>query len=196
MTPDMPVDHVERDLKLCEKLISSIYDKEREIKFPFDKMDEIESPSTKLDTYVVYLRQVHGYCFFSGVKCDDERALAAKCSPQYLRQHPSVERALFDTSPLYGSAKQFETNYVQAAEKIIKEGPTVEELVDPLEDEFLKSMKEEYCFNKTKEVQEGRKYSCKLCQKAFKSPDFVVKHIKNKHDDRLNEKFNYVYFRG
>jgi hypothetical protein len=65
-----------------------------------------------------------------------------------------------------------------------------------LEDEFLKSMKEEYCFNKTKEVQEGRKYSCKLCQKAFKSPDFVVKHIKNKHDDRLNEKFNYVYFRG
>ena len=23
-----------------------------------------------------------------------------------------------------------------------------------------------------------------------------MKHIKNKHDDRLNEKFNYVYFRG
>ena len=55
-------------------------------------------------------------------------------------------------------------------------------------------MKEEYCINKTKEVLEGRKYSCKLCHKAFKSPEFVMKHIKNKHEDRLNEKFNYSYF--
>ena len=78
---------------------------------------------------------------------------------------------------------------------MIETGPA-EKLEDPLEDEFLKQMKEEYCFNKTREVQEGRKYSCKLCNKAFKSPEFVVKHIKNKHDDRLNEKFNYVYFRG
>lgn len=99
---------------------------------------------------------------------------------------------------MYGSAKQFETNYVQAVGKMIEEGlkEPKEEMVDPLEDEFLKSMKEEYCFNKTKEVQEGRKYSCKLCQKAFKTPEFVRKHIMNKHDDRLNEKFNHVYFRG
>lgn len=94
---------------------------------------------------------MHAYCFYSGVRCDDERALAAKCSPQFLRAPPSVERELFETSPLYASAKQFETNYLQAAEKIIGAGPA-EKLVDPLEDEFLKSMKEEYCFNKTREV--------------------------------------------
>ena len=55
-------------------------------------------------------------------------------------------------------------------------------------------MKEEYCFNKTREVQEGRKYSCKLCNKAFKSPEFVVKHIKNKHVDRL-QRHNDSYFK-
>jgi hypothetical protein len=139
------------------------------------------------------MRQVHAYCFFSGVRCEDERTLAAKCSPQFLRTQPMVERLIFDSSPIYASAKQFENNYLQAAEKVLEAGPA-EKPVDPLEDEFLKSMKDEYCFNKTKEVLEGRKYSCKLCHKAFKSPEFVMKHIKNKHEDRLNEKFNYSYF--
>ena len=106
---------------------------------------------------------------------------------------PSVDRLIFDSSPIYASAKQFETNYLDAAEKILEAGPA-EKPADPLEDEYLKSMKDEYCFNKTKEVLEGRKYSCKLCHKAFKSPEFVMKHIKNKHEDRLNEKFNYSYF--
>ncbi len=46
-------------------------------------------------------------------------------------------------------------------------------------------MKNQYCLNKTKEVVEGKKYVCKVCEKAFKSPDFVIKHIKNKHEDKL-----------
>ena len=106
VTPDLPVDHVQRDYDLCKKLIQDEYNKEKDIEFPFGNLESnVESLSTRLDTLLVYLRQVHGYCFYSGVKCDDERALAAKCSPQYLRQPPSVERELFDTSPLYGSAK-------------------------------------------------------------------------------------------
>ena len=159
----MPLDHAARDFELCKRLIQDVFDKEKEIEFPFDKLESaVETLDAKLDTVLLYLRQVHGYCFYSGVKCDDERALAAKCSPQFLRAPPSVARELFDSSPMYGSAKLFETNYVQAAEKVLEAGPG-EKLADPLEDEFLNSMKEEYCFNKTREVQEGRKYSCKLC---------------------------------
>lgn len=46
-------------------------------------------------------------------------------------------------------------------------------------------MKTQYCLNKTKEVTEGKKYTCTICDKAFRSTEFVVKHIKNKHDERL-----------
>ena len=194
VTPDLPVDHLDRDYELCKRLISEVFDQEIEIEFPIAQLESaVASPETRLDTLLLYMRQVHAYCFFSGVRCEDERTLAAKCSPQFLRTQPMVERLIFDSSPIYASAKQFENNYLQAAEKVLEAGPA-EKPVDPLEDEFLKSMKDEYCFNKTKEVLEGRKYSCKLCHKAFKSPEFVMKHIKNKHEDRLNEKFNYSYF--
>ena len=55
-------------------------------------------------------------------------------------------------------------------------------------------MKNQYCLNKTKEVVEGKKYVCKVCEKAFKSMDFVVKHIKNKHEDRIVQ-LNYDFFK-
>ncbi len=31
---------------------------------------------------------------------------------------------------------------------------------------------------------------CELCEKRFKSPEFVQKHIFNKHGEELDKKFN------
>jgi len=66
--------------------------------------------------------------------------------------------------------------------------------VDPQEDELLVETKNIYCLDKTREVVEGKKYVCEICEKAFKSTDFVVKHIKNKHEDRL-VRHNYSFFK-
>lgn len=108
-----------------------------QVEFPFDRLQTaVDTLDARLDTLLVYLRKVHGYCFYSGIKCENERELAPKCSPMHLRQPPSVNRDLFDNSPLYGSAKLFETNYLDAANKILKKGPA-DALVDPLEDVFL-----------------------------------------------------------
>ena len=54
-------------------------------------------------------------------------------------------------------------------------------------------MKQHYAQSKTVEMQTN-KYKCKLCDKMFKGPEFVHKHIFNKHEDALNEKFNKVRF--
>ena len=35
---------------------------------------------------------------------------------------------------------------------------------------------------------------CKICDKNFKAPEFVLKHIKNRHAADLKEKFNIKYF--
>jgi len=57
-------------------------------------------------------------------------------------------------------------------------------------------MKNQYCIDKCREVVEGKKYVCMVCEKAFRTIDFVVKHVKNKHDDRLIARFNYSYFKN
>lgn len=44
-------------------------------------------------------------------------------------------------------------------------------------------------------MKTGKAYSCKICEKFFKDADFVFKHIKNKHADVLNEKFNFEHFK-
>ena len=51
-------------------------------------------------------------------------------------------------------------------------------------------MKLEYAKKKTIEVESGNKYQCELCSKMFKGPEFVHKHIFNKHITLLEEKFN------
>ena len=42
-------------------------------------------------------------------------------------------------------------------------------------------MKLEYARKKTSEVEINNKYKCDLCSKMFKGPEFVHKHIFNKH---------------
>lgn len=40
----MALDHVPRDLDLCKRLIKEIFDVEKEIEFPFEKLEaEVES---------------------------------------------------------------------------------------------------------------------------------------------------------
>lgn len=43
-------------------------------------------------------------------------------------------------------------------------------------------------------MNKGQIYKCDLCDKRFKSPEFVHKHIFNKHKDKLDEKFNSARF--
>ena len=63
VTPEMPLDHVPRDISLCKRLIE-VFDAEKDIQFPFDKFDTVvESEDAKLGTLLLYLRQVHGYGF-------------------------------------------------------------------------------------------------------------------------------------
>ena len=63
----------------------------------------------------------------------------------------SLDRTEFETSPLFASARKFELEYLDAAEKILAKGPE-EKLQDPQDDEILVEMKNIYCINKTREV--------------------------------------------
>jgi len=97
ITPELPDDSTERDLDICKRLISEVYDPEKEIPpTVYEKLDEYAnrflSKAQHLDLLLLYLRRVHGYCFYCGEEYDDERMLAAKCGPQHLRNAKKVPR--------------------------------------------------------------------------------------------------------
>ena len=48
---------------------------------------------------------------------------------------------------------------------------------------------EDYLRYKCKEIEHGSKYSCEICKKPFRGEDFVIKHIRNKHEDVVNETY-------
>lgn len=70
----------------------------------------------------------------------------------------------------------------------------MKELFNPENDPVLINMKQEYAEKKTSEVTKGSIYKCDICDKRFKSSDFVHKHIFNKHEQNLDEKFNKIRF--
>ena len=55
-------------------------------------------------------------------------------------------------------------------------------------------MKQEYAEKKTQMIQQNSVYQCMVCDKKFKTTEFVQKHIANKHADTLDAKFNKFRF--
>jgi len=139
ITPELPDDSAERDLKKCEKLITEVLDVEKEI--PATIQDQITEYANRylnktqhLDLLLLYLRKVHSYCFYCGEEYDDERTLAAKCGPAHLRNSSKITRFMLDT-PNWQTSKQFEDKYLRAADERIAKGP--KEIVSPNDDPVL-----------------------------------------------------------
>lgn len=118
--------------------------------------------------------------------------LAAKCGPQHIRSAKKVTRFDIDNVNVYSGSKSFEDKYVKQANEKLSKGPR--ESVPPEEDKLLIEMKTKYAEKKTAEVTKGSIYQCVMCEKRFKTPDFVQKHIFNKHEGELDEKFNKLRF--
>lgn len=55
-------------------------------------------------------------------------------------------------------------------------------------------MKQQYAEKKCSEVSKSQVYKCDICDKRFKTPEFVHKHTFNKHKEKLDEKFNKIRF--
>ena len=86
----------------------------------------------------------------------------------------------------WGGSITFLQKYVSLALKRIKKGP--QKLVDPKQ-EYIDNDIEDFLRYKCKEVVPGEEYSCGICGKKFKSEEYVIKHINNKHQDHVDETY-------
>lgn len=87
VTPYLFEERVAEDLENSKTLIQ-IYDRERSIEGNtlFDNR-ESRSKEFQLDLQILYLRRVHGFCYYCLEEYEDERMLATRCDNIHLRHH-------------------------------------------------------------------------------------------------------------
>ena len=108
------------------------------------------SKEKQLDVLLLYLRRVHFYCFYSGEENEDERMLACKCAPVYLRNAKTVSESEYEEAVQNSyEIKNFEEKYLEYAKQRLEKGPQV--LENPENDTTLVEMKEKYAEKKIHE---------------------------------------------
>ncbi|CAF3294780.1 unnamed protein product [Rotaria sp. Silwood2] len=150
---------------------------------------EIDKELTKvLDRLILYLRVVHSVDYYNGTEYPQEDSMPNRCGVIHVRGAPLSS---ITHSELANFMQQFETRlktYIDFHEKL-----NVDEalkLGTKNEDNEIEKFINANCQEIGKD-----KWSCPLSGKKFKGPEFVRKHILNKHQDKIDEvKKEVIYF--
>eukprot|EP01015_Nassula_variabilis_P037649 TRINITY_DN999_c0_g1_i3.p1 TRINITY_DN999_c0_g1~~TRINITY_DN999_c0_g1_i3.p1 ORF type:complete len:679 (-),score=87.66 TRINITY_DN999_c0_g1_i3:160-2196(-) len=169
----------DEDLKLSRELISTL-DKEKDITInPLlsSYFHEKHPVAQQFDLQILYLRKVHSYCYYSASEYLDERMLTAKCGPIILRhKHITEETKLPDIPDWHRRMKDSIQKRIQESQKIQDEQTEIEEINKKIEEAFSQKIE-----------QIDEKFKCPYCEKYFAGAEFVLKHIRNKHENEFSD---------
>ena len=136
--------------------------------------------SKVLDRLILYLRVVHSIDYYNGAEYAQEDCMPNRCGVIHVRG-----------SPLSAITEIELTNFMQQFETRLKPFVDFHEKLDEEEAVKLGAKNEETEVEKfiSANCQEvgKEKWSCPLSGKKFKGPEFVRKHILNKHQDKIDE---------
>ena len=216
VTPPLFDERLNEDLIGSYKIVN-ILDEYRQILdnplkniFEIDKIAimEKEEKIRILNLNILYLRKVHGFCYYCLKGYKDERNLNKKCDYLHLRHYIQLgKRENMDnidinniniTQEELNSAKEFDKYFSQKLNEILNDQEKINEyiLLRPkylMEDKFAQDKIKEKEIAYIKEHSENTEKEvcqCKICKKKFKAFNFIITHIKNKHSGELNEYTN------
>lgn len=118
ITPPLVVGRELVDLELSRKLIK-LLDEEKGIA-DNELLQMNNEGTTQLDLQILYLRKIHALCYYSADEYDDERMLAAKCGPVYLRSSVRIPEDRLSENP---GTKIFQEHVDSYVEKRMAKGP-------------------------------------------------------------------------
>lgn len=157
----------------------------------------------QLDHFILYLRQVHFCDFYSGKICFSARELYETCGMCTVRlsfgdnDDTSAEEegsgdfsgagdvvALSDLPAYLKLQPADELSFNRRVSTILQFHFSL--LMSPLDfnHPVLSEIWAVFCKSKTIAV-EAEKFRCGICRKLFKAPEYVYKHLKNKHPEEL-----------
>ena len=158
-----------------------------------------------LNLNILYLRKIHGFCYYCLKGYKDERNLCKKGDFLHLRHYVQLGKrenvanidinSINITEEELNSAKEFDKYFSNKLNEILNDQEKINEyiLLRPkylIDDKIAldKLNEEENNFIKSKsENIEKEIYKCKICEKKFKAFNFIITHIKNKHNGDLIE---------
>jgi len=125
---------------------------------------------------VLYLRRVHHFCFYAAAWCEDEWDLRKRCGTAVLRDGLGGAGMAAAEGEW---AKAHDERLQHFFESARLERPRVPEIEG---DEQLASKAAALCQEKTCQITEG-KFRCLECDKNFKGPEYVHKHLRKVHTE-------------
>jgi len=128
--------------------------------------DELsEDKDYLLDLNILYLRRVHGFCFYCLEEYDDERMLATRCDNIHLRSYNKLGKRTTDSIIENKIEAEWDKNFTRVIKERIEKGP--QETKNTLEvTEELNKKRNEYCKENTTPVSNER-YVCNICSKVI-----------------------------
>lgn len=130
----------------------------------------LEDQEKQVDLQLLYLRRVHGVCYYCAEVCEDERELAAKCGPVHFRSK------VIGTQESKGSLTEKRLEDVYKKTKLA--------VYDSRNDKKLADLIGELCANLAI-LETAPKVRCSNCKKLFFDQKFLRKHIESKHIDLI-----------
>ena len=214
LTPPLFDERIVEDLKNTKKLIT-IFDKDKEIEnnplLETECIDDNNSSSlltvnttdieNQLDLQLLYLRRVHGFCYYCLKEYEDERNLATKCDNAHLRNYKQLGSRMSSSFPQSTTQQElteafaFDKFFSEKVKSFFKKGvltPPPKHISKERNDE-LKSLRDDYCMKMISKVT-PQIFKCQMCQKKFKGDTYVHNHILNKHMNVIVESVDKEYF--
>ncbi|KAI8380887.1 uncharacterized protein BYT42DRAFT_284922 [Radiomyces spectabilis] len=151
----------------------------------------------RLDMIIVYLRNVHMFCYYCGMECDSFEELNRRCPEPHCRKLASLSTSSTTDGKQQNRGERQAAQWAKNLDQRIamkSQTPSDRELErwggKPYSSELETFMKEHV------QKEHEAKFKCKVgeCAKAFKGFDFVEKHIITKHPEeiaRLREEVDY-----
>lgn len=146
-------------------------------------MEPLENRASQLDLNIIYLRRVHGFCYYCLEEYDDERMLATRCDNIHLRASKSIGNRTVEAIQTYKNEADWDKNFTRKLKERLEKGP--QETKTTLEvTEDLNKKRNEYCKEVTS-VLSNERYVCNICSKV----KLTLKIIFYNFILKLNQKF-------
>ena len=213
VTPPLFQERLKEDIIGSNKIIN-ILDTYREIvnnplieKIKIEELSELseEKKIEILNLNILYLRKIHGFCYYCLKGFRDERNLTKKCDFLHLRHYTKLgkrDEAQNNNNNIneeeLKNAIEFDKLFTQKLNELLSDQEKINSII-LLRPKYL--MNDEIAFNKLEEEKrqftkknseqlDEKKFECKICEKKFIAYNFIENHMKNKHSDKMNDYAN------
>lgn len=155
-------ERMEKDLQQSSGLLEALRARYELAPLPWA---EEEDAGKKLDLNLTCLRRVFSVCYYSATSCSDQLDLFKACGDFCLRSATTDPEASFNMVNFDGKIEELMRLYGPPFELATEEQLIESKYVAKLDDS---------------------RFRCSVCSKLFKGPEFVIKHVRLKHEEEAN----------